>query len=135
MLIKTEKSIAKHGRDSKTSKQNMAALAELFKFLKLTPRQFDPLIAVIRSAIEKIRTEERNIMRLCVRLSKMPRKEFIKVFPGNETNLKWTGSLIKAKAKYSERLKQEQYQSSEEISSSGKFKWTLNSQIKALIGE
>ena len=35
MLIKTEKSIAKHGRDSKTSKQNMAALAELFKFLKL----------------------------------------------------------------------------------------------------
>ena len=108
MLIKTEKSIAKHGRDSKTSKQNMAALAELFKFLKLTPRQFDPLIAVIRSAVEKIRTEERNIMRLCVRLSKMPRKEFIKVFPGNETNLKWTGSLIKAKAKYSEEIKEQE---------------------------
>ena len=108
MLIKTDKSIAKHGRDSKTSKQNMAALAELFKFLKLTPRQFDPLIAVIRSAVEKIRTEERNIMRLCVRLSKMPRKEFIKVFPGNETNLKWTGSLIKAKAKYSEEIKEQE---------------------------
>ena len=108
MLIKTEKSIAKHGRDSKTSKQNMAALAELFKFLKLTPRQFDPLIAVIRNAVEKIRTEERNIMRLCVRLSKMPRKEFIKVFPGNETNLKWTGSLIKAKAKYSEEIKEQE---------------------------
>ena len=108
MLIKTEKSIAKHGRDSKTSKQNMAALAELFKFLKLTPRQFDPLIAVIRGAVEKIRTEERNIMRLCVRLSKMPRKEFIKVFPGNETNLKWTGSLIKAKAKYSEEIKEQE---------------------------
>ena len=108
MLIKTDKSIAKHGRDSKTSKQNMAALAELFKFLKLTPRQFDPLIAVIRSAVEKIRTEERNIMRLCVRLSKMPRKEFIKAFPGNETNLKWTGSLIKAKAKYSEEIKEQE---------------------------
>ena len=108
MLIKTEKSIAKHGRDSKTSKQNMAALAELFKFLKLTPRQFDPFIAVIRSAVEKIRTEERNIMRLCVRLSRMPRKEFIKVFPGNETNLKWTGSLIKAKAKYSEEIKEQE---------------------------
>ena len=108
MLIKTEKSIAKHGRDSKTSKQNMAALAELFKFLKLTPRQFDPLIAVIRSAVEKIRTEERNIMRLCVRLSKMPRKEFIKAFPGNETNLKWTGSLIKAKAKYSDEIKEQE---------------------------
>ena len=108
MLIKTEKSITKHGRDSKISKQNMAALAELFKFLKLTPRQFDPLIAVIRSAVEKIRTEERNIMRLCVRLSKMPRKEFIKTFPGNETNLKWTGSLIKAKAQYSEEIKEQE---------------------------
>ena len=108
MLLKTEKSIEKHGRDGKATVQNMSALAELFKFLKLTPRQFDPLIAVIRNAIEKIRKEERNVMRLCVRASKMPRKEFVKGFPGNETNLKWTGSLIKAKAGYSENIKEQE---------------------------
>ena len=79
----------------------MHELGELFKFLKLTPRQFDPLVAVIRAAVEKIRAEERNIMKLCIRFSKMPRKEFIKSFPGNETNLKWTGTLVKAKADYS----------------------------------
>ena len=108
MLLKTEKSIEKHGRDGKATIQNMSALAELFKFLKLTPRQFDPLIAVIRDAVEKIRKEERNVMRLCVRTSKMPRKEFVKGFPGNETNLKWTGSLIKAKVGYSENIKEQE---------------------------
>jgi len=108
MLLKTEKSIEKHGRNGKATIQNMSALAELFKFLKLTPRQFDPLIAVIRTAVEKIRKEERNVMRLCVRTSKMPRKEFVKGFPGNETNLKWTGSLIKAKAGYSENIKEQE---------------------------
>ena len=101
LMIKTDKSVARYGRDGSASVKNMQELGELFKFLKLTPRQFDPLVAVIRAAVEKIRAEERNIMKLCIRFSKMPRKEFIKSFPGNETNLKWTGTLVKAKADYS----------------------------------
>ena len=103
-LIKADKSVAKTGRSSDPSLKQMAELAELFKYLKLTPRQFDPLIGLIRAAVEKIRKEERNIMKLCIRFAKMPRKEFIKSFPGNETNFKWTGSLIKAKADYSEGI-------------------------------
>ncbi|MDC3199529.1 RNA polymerase sigma factor RpoD [Porticoccaceae bacterium] len=101
LMIKTDKSVARYGRDGNASVKNMQELGELFKFLKLTPRQFDPLLAVIRAAVEKIRAEERNIMKLCIRFSKMPRKEFIKSFPGNETNLKWTGTLVKAEADYS----------------------------------
>jgi RNA polymerase primary sigma factor len=101
LMIKTDKSVARYGRDGNASVKNMQELGELFKFLKLTPRQFDPLVAVIRAAVEKIRAEERNIMKLCIRFSKMPRKEFIKSFPGNETNLKWTGTLVKAEADYS----------------------------------
>ena len=103
-LIKADKSVTKTGRSSDPSLKQMAELAELFKYLKLTPRQFDPLIGLIRAAVEKIRKEERNIMKLCIRFAKMPRKEFIKSFPGNETNFKWTGSLIKAKADYSEGM-------------------------------
>jgi RNA polymerase primary sigma factor len=103
-LIKADKSVTKTGRSSDPSLKQMAELAELFKYLKLTPRQFDPLIGLIRAAVEKIRKEERNIMKLCIRSAKMPRKEFIKSFPGNETNFKWTGSLIKAKADYSEGI-------------------------------
>jgi len=48
---------------------------------------------MVRDAVERIRAEERNIMKLCIRYAKMPRKDFIKAFPGNETNLKWTGKL------------------------------------------
>ena len=103
-LIKADKSVTKTGRSSDPSLKQMAELAELFKYLKLTPRQFDPLIGLIRAAVEKIRKEERTIMKLCIRFAKMPRKEFIKSFPGNETNFKWTGSLIKAKADYSEGI-------------------------------
>ena len=99
-LIKTEKSIARYGRDSKASVKNIQDLGELFKYLKLTPRQFDPLVGLIRSAVEKIRAEERNIMKLCIRNARMPRKEFIKSFPGNEVNLKWTGSLVESNADY-----------------------------------
>ena len=108
-LLKTERRIARYGRDGSASKKNLEELAELFKFLKLTPRQFDPLIAMVRSAIKKIRDEERAIMRLCLRYAKMPRKDFIKSFPNNETNLKWASELIKSDAEWSKGLlKQEQ---------------------------
>jgi len=79
-------------------------LAELFKFLKLTPRQFDPLITMVRTAVEKIRKEERNVMRLCIRHARMPRKEFLKAFPGNESNMKWTAALIKEKTDWSQGI-------------------------------
>ncbi|MDG1308584.1 MAG: RNA polymerase sigma factor RpoD [Porticoccaceae bacterium] len=103
-MIKADKSVARNGRMADASIKQMGELADLFKFLKLTPRQFDPLIAMVRSAVEQIRSEERNIMRLCIRYGKMPRKEFIKAFPGNESNLKWTGSLINAKADWSKGI-------------------------------
>ena len=101
-LKKTDASIARYGRAGNASVKNLQDQAELFKFLKLTPRQFDPLTAMVRSAVEKIRAEERNIMKLCIRYAKMPRKDFIKAFPGNETDLKWTGKLIKSKADWAQ---------------------------------
>ena len=100
-LKKTDASISRYGRTGNASVKNLQDLADLFKYLKLTPRQFDPLIAMVRDAIERIRAEERNIMKLCIRYAKMPRKDFIKAFPGNETNLKWTGKLIKANEPWS----------------------------------
>jgi RNA polymerase primary sigma factor len=104
-LQKTERCIARYGRDGKASKTNLEELAELFKYLKLTPRQFDPLIALVRNAVAKIRAEERAIMRLCLRYAKMPRKEFIACFPGNETDMEWVSKLVAKNADWSERLK------------------------------
>src|SRR5258706_8095480 len=47
-------------------------------------------------------------MELCTRNASMPRAHFIKVFPGNETNLKWAGEEVasgKVYAKALERFK------------------------------
>ena len=66
-MIKADKAVARYGRMENAGIKNMDELAELFKFLKLTPRQFDPLITMVRTAVEKIRKEERNVMRLCIR--------------------------------------------------------------------
>ena len=103
-LKKTDASISRYGRTGNASVKNLQDQAELFKYLKLTPRQFDPLIAMVRGAVERIRAEERNIMKLCIRYAKMPRKEFIKAFPGNETDLKWTGKLVKSKADWAQGI-------------------------------
>ncbi len=44
-------------------------------------------------------------MQLCVRDARMPRPDFLKQFPGNETNLEWLDGILKGKIKYAEALK------------------------------
>lgn len=96
-LDKTQKNLAKHGRDSKQAGKEMDALAEVFKFFKLTPRQFDPILKNSRDVLLQIRAEERAIMALCIRRGGMDRKHFIEAFPGNETNEKWIASQQRLK--------------------------------------
>ncbi|TXH48754.1 MAG: RNA polymerase sigma factor RpoD, partial [Cellvibrionales bacterium] len=94
---KTQKTLAKHGRDSKQAGKEMDALAEVFKFFKLTPRQFDPILKNSRDVLTQIRAEERAIMALCVRRGGMDRKHFIEAFPGNEINEKWLSAQQRLK--------------------------------------
>ena len=102
---KAQKALEKHGRDHKTTKQAMKDLSEHFKFLKLAPRKFEPLIEFVRDALAIIRAEERNIMALTVRQAKMPRADFIRSFPGNETNEEWVTELCEKSDSYVEVLK------------------------------
>ncbi len=101
----TEETIEKHGRDSKQAGEAMHELGEVFKFFKLPPRQFDPIYDNIRGILERVRREERKVMQLCVRKAKMPRKTFIKEFPGNEINAEWIPEIVKKKRDYSDAIK------------------------------
>lgn len=103
---KTETAIKCHGRESKEAESELNELGNILKFFKLPPRQFDPMYFSARSILERIRQEERAIMSLCVREAKMPRKTFIKEFPGNETNEDWIPEVIKKKRDYSDVLRQ-----------------------------
>ncbi|MEO4048860.1 RNA polymerase sigma factor RpoD [Pseudomonas sp. CAU 1711] len=103
-LEKTRKALKKHGRGSKQADKEQLLLAELFMPIKLVPKQFDALVERVRGSLEQVRAQERAIMQLCVRDARMPRADFLKLFPGNEVDLQWSVGLAKGKAKYAEAI-------------------------------
>ncbi|MBC3338369.1 MULTISPECIES: RNA polymerase sigma factor RpoD [Pseudomonas] len=98
------KALKKHGRGSKQATAELLALAELFMPIKLVPKQFEGLVERVRSALERLRAQERAIMQLCVRDARMPRTDFLRQFPGNEVDESWTDALAKGKSKYAEAI-------------------------------
>lgn len=89
----------KHGKAHKTTKKLCEQMAEEFLKLRLSPRQINLLIAQMRAMLEEVRKQERQIMKLCVRNAKMPRKTFVTTLPKNETNLDWIDSIIEKEGK------------------------------------
>ena len=103
---KADEAIAKHGRSSKQATKALEELGETFKFLKLTPRMFDPLTSNVRDTLARVREQESIVSELVTKISGMPRKDFIKSFVGSETNLEWVDAHIAAGKPYSEKLEQ-----------------------------
>jgi len=93
-----------HGVKHATTKKALKALTADFMELKLSPKVFDQLVAQLRDIVNQIRTQERQVMALCVRDAGMPRRDFIQSFPKNETNLAWVDKHIRAKRKHSSQL-------------------------------
>ncbi|MEB0042554.1 MULTISPECIES: RNA polymerase sigma factor RpoD [unclassified Pseudomonas] len=98
------KALKKHGRGSKQATAELIELAILFMPIKLVPKQFEGLVERVRSALERLRAQERAIMQLCVRDARMPRADFLRMFPGNEVDESWTDALAKGKSKYAEAI-------------------------------
>ncbi|UTW06398.1 RNA polymerase sigma factor RpoD [Pseudomonas benzenivorans] len=103
-LDKANKALKKHGRSSKQAIAELRELADLFMPIKLVPKQYDALVVRVRSALERLRAQERAIMQLCVRDARMPRADFLRLFPGNEVDPTWAEQLAKGKGKYAEAI-------------------------------
>ena len=99
-LIKAESK----GRDSSAFGAALEELALVFAPVKLSPRYYEMLVSRVRGYIDRIRTQERNIMRMCTQKCRMPRDQFIKTFPGNETNPDYFDDLVKAGKPYSDAI-------------------------------
>ncbi|WP_422910402.1 RNA polymerase sigma factor RpoD [Pseudomonas sp. MAC6] len=99
-----KKALKKHGRNSKQGNAALKDMAELFMPIKLVPKQYDALVVRVRSSLERLRAQERAIMQLCVRDARMPRADFLRLFPGNEVDQTWAEQLAKGKAKYAEAI-------------------------------
>ncbi|MYL23220.1 RNA polymerase sigma factor RpoD [Halomonas alkaliantarctica] len=94
----------KYGRGSPELKAEQARLAELFSPIKLVPKHFERLVGQIRISVEQVRAQEKAIMQLCVKKAKVPRKTFIKAFPGNESRKAWLDEFQESFPKYADRL-------------------------------
>ncbi|GGY83523.1 RNA polymerase sigma factor RpoD [Marinobacter zhanjiangensis] len=99
-LAVAEECLDKYGRAHKKTQEALNELGQVFAPFKLANKAFEELVKVVRSTNELVRENERAIMRICVRECRMNRKEFIKSFPGNETNLEWAPKIARSKKPY-----------------------------------
>ncbi|WP_111976764.1 RNA polymerase sigma factor RpoD [Algibacillus agarilyticus] len=101
--------IEKSGRASPPAQASIAALGELFKEFRLIPKQFDLLVNKMRSMMERVRTQERLILKFTVEYAKMPKLEFMRAFAGDESSNAWLLTAIDSGKAYSASLAQQQH--------------------------
>ena len=100
----TRTAIKSKGRSHADAVAEIQNLSDVFKQFRLVPKQFDYLVNNMREMMERVRTQERLIMKLCIELCKMPKKNFITLFTGNETNESWFKAALAMNKPWSEKL-------------------------------
>ena len=100
---KTTKVIEKKGRYSKEASAEFKKLGQIFQFLKFSPRMFEDITAIARHGLNVLRDKEKFIQTQLVKNARIPRKEFLKMYPENLNKVRWVDSLMKEK-KYKKDL-------------------------------
>jgi RNA polymerase primary sigma factor len=73
--------------------------------IRFTAKMVERLADTLRAQVEEVRKIERQVLHTCVERAGMPRTHFIKVFPGNETNLEWVLGEVAVASDYAHTLK------------------------------
>ena len=100
---KTTKVIEKKGRHSKEANAEFKKLGDIFQFLKFSPRMFEDIAAIARHGLNSLREKEKLIQTQLVKNARIPRKDFLEMYPENLTKVRWVDSLMKEK-KYKKDL-------------------------------
>lgn len=92
------------GSEDAEVKKRVQKFQRFFLDIKFPTNCLAKLIWFFKAQINSIRVQEREILRMCVDIAGMPRKDFINSFKGNEANLEWLDKHIRAKRKHSSTL-------------------------------
>jgi len=92
--------------DNKVYDRHMSKAVKELMEIKLLPLFIDRLGANLKEVINRVRTNERTILNICVKQSNMPRKTFIETFRANETNLDWVDDHLKTEEDYTATLRE-----------------------------
>ncbi len=88
------KAMETHGMGSKQALRNRRKLGDELLQIKFTPAKVEALSAVLRNCMLEVKDRERSIARYCIHYGKVPRKQFLAYFTGNEASLDWFHKLV-----------------------------------------
>ncbi|RCS58444.1 RNA polymerase sigma factor RpoD [Parvibium lacunae] len=91
----------KEGYKSKGYLKAQESISNELMGIRFTAKHVEKLCDLLRSQVDEIRAVEKGILNVVVNKCGMPREEFIRVFPGNETNLTWADGFVSAGKSYS----------------------------------
>ncbi|UFN69959.1 RNA polymerase sigma factor RpoD [Vibrio alginolyticus] len=97
--------INEYGYNSPKATVANEMMLDVFREFRLTPKQFDHLVNELRTAMDRVRTQERLIMKSVVEYGKMPKKSFIALFTGNESSEAWLDEVLASDKPYAEKIK------------------------------
>ncbi|MGO2499084.1 MAG: RNA polymerase sigma factor RpoD [Vibrio hibernica] len=99
-------SINEHGRQSKKIASSKQEFLDVFRQFRLIPKQFDYLVNGLKNSMDRVRTQERLIIRTVVEYGKMPKKAFVNAFTGSESSDTWLDDILASGKPYAEKIKQ-----------------------------
>jgi RNA polymerase primary sigma factor len=82
------------GYNSKAYIKAQEVISHELMGIRFTAKVVEKLCDTLRGQMEEVRQIERAVLALCVNKCGMPRAHFIKVFPGNETDLDWVDGEV-----------------------------------------
>ena len=95
---------ASKGRSHPDAQAAIKEIGDHFRTFKLVPKQFDRMVNNMRDMMDKVRVQERIIMKQAVQVAKLPKKLFVKHFANNETDTAWIDAEIASGEKHSAKL-------------------------------
>ena len=98
---KMRKAFEKDGYNSKAYVKAQEAISNELLGIRFTAKVVEKLCDTLRGQVDEVRHIEKQILDVAVNRCGMPRAHFIKVFPGNETNLEWVDGEVNAGHAYS----------------------------------
>jgi len=101
---KMKRALTEHGHRSKEYIKVRDQIGNELMNIRFTARIIERLCDSLRGMVDEVRSHEREIMNLCVNKGGMPRPQFIKEFPGSETNMRWVKNEIAAAKPWSSPL-------------------------------
>jgi RNA polymerase primary sigma factor len=98
---KMRKAFEREGYNSKPYVKAQETISNELLSIRFTAKVVEKLCDTLRNQVDEVRHIEKQILDVAVNRCGMPRSHFIKVFPGNETNLAWVDGEVAGNHPYS----------------------------------